>query len=150
MMFSGICAFFLYIFKYHFAVSFANESMCSKFSCEEQLLEKMIRQEIKVEMMQNNIKKTQETIANILEEEIKKTSAEVSQKLESIQSNVMEVVEREKEKNEEILKNAFEGLRSDFTNDMEEGKKMLIKLSENIEKPSVAFFAHNVVDLKLN
>ncbi|XP_060577747.1 collagen alpha-2(VIII) chain-like [Ruditapes philippinarum] len=33
---------------------------------------------------------------------------------------------------------------------MEKGKKMLTELSENLKKPSVAFFAHNVVDLKLD
>ncbi|XP_060590651.1 caprin-2-like [Ruditapes philippinarum] len=33
---------------------------------------------------------------------------------------------------------------------MEEGMKMLKELAENIKTPSVAFFAHNVVDLKLD
>jgi hypothetical protein len=34
----------------------------------------------------------------------------------------------------EILKKAFEGLRNDITNDMEEGKQMLIELSGKIKE----------------
>jgi ribosomal protein L22 len=76
--------------------------MCSKFAYDEQLLEKMIRQEIKVEMMQNDIKKTQEAVSITLEE-IKKTSEEVFKTLESLQNNATEVMKgiiRDKERNE--------------------------------------------------
>ncbi|XP_060554169.1 uncharacterized protein LOC132715199 [Ruditapes philippinarum] len=152
MLFSGSCAFFLLLLKYQFSVSLANEPMCSKFAYDEQLLEKMIRQEIKVEMMQNDIKKTQEAVSITLEE-IKKTSVEVSKTLESLQNNATEVIKgiiRDKEINEEILRKTFEEQRNNFTTDMEEGRKMLKELSENMKKPSVAFFAHNVVDRKLD
>ncbi|XP_060577745.1 uncharacterized protein LOC132734895 isoform X1 [Ruditapes philippinarum] len=152
MLFSGSCAFFLLLLKYQFSVSIASEPMCSKFAYDEQLLEKMIRQEIKVEMMQNDIKKTQEAVSITLEE-IKKTSVEVSKTLESLQNNATEVIKgiiRDKEKNEEILRKTFEEQRNNFTTDMEEGRKMLKELSENMKKPSVAFFAHNVPDLKLD
>ncbi|XP_060595821.1 uncharacterized protein LOC132749912 [Ruditapes philippinarum] len=152
MLISGSCAFFLLLLKYQFSVSIANEPMCSKFAYDEQLLEKMIRQEIKVETMQNDIKKTQETVSITLEE-IKKTSVEVFKTLESVQNNATEVMKgiiRDKERNEEILRKTFEELRNNFTTDMEEGRKVLIELAENIKKPSVGFFAHNVVDLKLD
>ncbi|XP_060564605.1 uncharacterized protein LOC132723829 isoform X1 [Ruditapes philippinarum] len=149
MLFSGNWMFLLLLLKYQLSLSLANEPMCSKFAYEEQLLEKMIRQEIKVETMQNDIKKTQEAVSNTLEE-IKKTGEEVSQTLKSLQNNFTEVLERitlEKEKNEEILRNTIDELRNYFTIDMDKGIKMFI---ETLKKPSVAFFAHNVVDLKLD
>jgi U3 small nucleolar ribonucleoprotein component len=102
MLFSGTWTLLLLLLNYKFGLSLANEPMCSKFAYDEQLLEKMIRQEIKVETMQNDIKKTQEAVSNTLEE-IKKTGEEVSQKLKSLQNNFTEVLERitlEKQKNE--------------------------------------------------
>ncbi|XP_060569098.1 uncharacterized protein LOC132727568 isoform X3 [Ruditapes philippinarum] len=152
MLFSGTSVFLLLLLNNCLSLPLANEPMCSKFAYDEQLLEKMIRQEIKVEMMQNDIKKTQEAVSITLEE-IKKTSVEVSKTLESVQNNATEVMKgiiRDKERNEEILRKTFEEQRNNFTTDMEEGRKMLKELSENIKKPSVAFFAHNVVDLKLD
>ncbi|XP_060560799.1 uncharacterized protein LOC132720638 isoform X2 [Ruditapes philippinarum] len=152
MLFSGSLVFLLLLLNYSLSLPLANEPMCSKFAYDEQLLEKMIRQEIKVETMQDDIKKTQETVSFTLEE-IKKTSVEVSKTLESLQNNATEVMKgiiRDKERNEEILKATFEEQRNNFTTDMEEGRKMLKELSENMKKPSIAFFAHNVVDLKLD
>ncbi|XP_060564614.1 uncharacterized protein LOC132723829 isoform X2 [Ruditapes philippinarum] len=136
MLYSGFCAFLLLLLKYQFRVSLANEPICSKFAYDEQLLEKMIRQEIKVETMHNDMKKTQDAVSITLEE-IKK----------SLQNNLTEMVEGIKEKNEEILRNTIDELRNYFTIDMDKGIKMFI---ETLKKPSVAFFAHNVVDLKLD
>ncbi|XP_060560791.1 uncharacterized protein LOC132720638 isoform X1 [Ruditapes philippinarum] len=152
MLFSGSLVFLLLLLNYSLSLPLANEPMCSKFAYDEQLLEKMIRQEIKVETMQDDIKKTQETVSFTLEE-IKKTSVEVSKTLESLQNNATEVMKgiiRDKERNEEILRATFEEQRNNFTTDMEEGRKMLKEFAETIKKPSVAFFAHNVVDLKLD
>jgi ribosomal protein L22 len=102
MLFSGSLVFPLLLLNYSLSLPLANEPMCSKFAYDEQLLEKMIRQEIKVETMQDDIKKTQETVSFTLEE-IKKTSVEVSKTLESLQNNATEVMKgiiRDKERNE--------------------------------------------------
>jgi hypothetical protein len=49
MLFSGTSVFLLLLLNNSLSLSLANEPMCSKFAYDEQLLEKMIRQEIKVE-----------------------------------------------------------------------------------------------------
>ncbi|XP_060569097.1 uncharacterized protein LOC132727568 isoform X2 [Ruditapes philippinarum] len=152
MLFSVTSVFLLLLLNNSLSLPLGNEPMCSKFAYDEQLLEKMIRQEIKVESMQKDIKKTQENVSFTLEE-VKKTSVEVSKTLESLQNNATEVMKgiiRDKERNEEILRKTFAEQRNNFTTDMEEGKKMLKELSENAKRPSVGFFAHNVVDLKLD
>jgi hypothetical protein len=53
----------------------AREHVCSKFAYEEQLLEKMIRTEIKVETLVNEIKKTEDKVIRTLDD-IKQTVAD--------------------------------------------------------------------------
>jgi hypothetical protein len=79
--------FLLLLLNYQLSLSLANEPMCSKFAYEEQLLEKMIRQEIKLEMIQNDIKKTQEAVSNTLDE-MKRTSEEIARDKERNEGNV--------------------------------------------------------------
>jgi hypothetical protein len=67
--------------------SIATEPVCSKFSYEEKLLEKMIRTEIKVETMQNEIKKTEEAVLNTLVE-IKKTALDIQDKFEGFSNDL--------------------------------------------------------------
>ena len=50
-----------------FIISEATEPLCSKFHYEEQLLEKMIRTEIKVETMHQENKKTEDKVTTTLE-----------------------------------------------------------------------------------
>jgi hypothetical protein len=67
MFFSGTSVFFLLLLNNCLSLPLANEPISSKFAYDEQLLEKMIRQEIKVETMQNDITKMQETVSFTLE-----------------------------------------------------------------------------------
>ncbi|XP_053372691.1 uncharacterized protein LOC128546317 [Mercenaria mercenaria] len=140
MLLSGIYTFALLFQIHSYKVSLATEPMCSKFSCQEQLLEKMIRTEIKIESIENEIKKTQNTVLDTLSE-VKKTV-----------DNIMEEMEgktKDMEQREEFFRNAFEGLRTNFTNDMENQKNSLNEFRENMKKPSVAFYANHVTDLAL-
>jgi hypothetical protein len=75
------------IFLFEPRVSMTTEPVCSKFSYEEKLLEKMIRTEIKVETMQNEIKNTEENVLNTLLD-IEKTAAENQNKFEDFRNNL--------------------------------------------------------------
>jgi hypothetical protein len=87
-MFSSVFfACFAIFILYATQVSMASEPVCSKFSYEEKILEKMIRTEIKVETMQNEIKKTEETVLNTLVD-IEKTAAENQNKFEDFRNNL--------------------------------------------------------------
>jgi hypothetical protein len=77
------------IHVYNFQFVLAKEPICSKFAYEEQLLEKMIRTEIKVETMANEIKATQETVVDTLGV-IKKTVQEFTDKFDSLKINITE------------------------------------------------------------
>jgi hypothetical protein len=91
-MFSSVFFAFCAIFVlYATQVSMASEPVCSKFSYEEKLLEKMIRTEIKVETMQNEIKKTEETVLNT-RVDIQKIAAENQNKFEDLRNNLTEEI----------------------------------------------------------
>jgi hypothetical protein len=57
MRFTLLFVFVIVVGIYSYILCEAGEPVCSKFVYEEQLLEKMIRTEIKVETMVNEIKK---------------------------------------------------------------------------------------------
>ncbi|XP_045185277.2 cerebellin-3-like [Mercenaria mercenaria] len=123
MLFSAVFALVFLFEIYVFSVSFAKEPMCSKFAYEEQLLEKMVRTEIRVETIDNEIKKTQETVLNTLND-IKKTVADMTDRFEDLRNNITEVMEHK-------------------IRDIEE-------IEEKMTRSSVAFFAHHVPDLSLD
>ncbi|XP_053408382.1 complement C1q and tumor necrosis factor-related protein 9A-like [Mercenaria mercenaria] len=123
MLFSANFALVFLFQIYVFNVSFAKEPMCSKFAYEEQLLEKMIRTEIRVETIDIEIKKTQETVLNTLND-IKKTVADMTDRFEDLRNNITEVMEQK-------------------IRDIEE-------IEEKMTRPSVAFFAHHVSDVSLH
>ena len=82
--------FFVFLAIFQISVSrgsMAAEPVCSKFSYEEKLLEKMIRTEIRVETMQNEIKKTEENVLNTLLE-IKKTASDIYDRFEDFKNNM--------------------------------------------------------------
>ena len=68
-------------------VSMAKEPVCSKFAYEEELLEKMIRTEIKVEMMVNEIKTTQDNVLSTLGD-MKTTVADFANKFAVLRENI--------------------------------------------------------------
>jgi hypothetical protein len=87
-MFSSVFfAFSAILFLFEPCVSMATEPVCSKFSYEEKLLEKMIRTEIKVEIMQNEIKKTEENVLHTLVN-MEKTATENQNKFEDLRNNI--------------------------------------------------------------
>jgi hypothetical protein len=65
----------------------AREPVCSKFAYEEQLLEKMIRTEIKVETMVNEIKKTEDKVISTLGD-IKQTVADFTDMFADMRGNI--------------------------------------------------------------
>ncbi|XP_053375911.1 complement C1q and tumor necrosis factor-related protein 9A-like isoform X2 [Mercenaria mercenaria] len=133
-------------------VSLATEPVCSKFDYEEKLLEKMIRTEIKVEAIESEIVKTQDSVLKTLNE-IKKKVADINDKFEDLRNNITEEMiakTKDLEKKEELFKNSFEELRTKFTNDMENQRNALTVAKEEMAKPSVAFYAHHVTDLVLD
>ena len=77
-------SFFIFVGIYTFHFSKAKEPVCSKFSYEEQLLEKMIRTEIKVEMMVNEIKTTQDNVLSTLGD----IKLELSDRFVSLKANI--------------------------------------------------------------
>ncbi|XP_053376526.1 heavy metal-binding protein HIP-like [Mercenaria mercenaria] len=173
MLHSAINAFVLLFLINRINVSLATEPVCSKFDYEEKLLEKMIRQEIKVETMESEIVKTQDSVLNTLNE-IKKKVADINDRFEDLRNNITEEMiakTKDLEKKEELFKNLFEELRTNFTsdtdrqeffknlfdelrtnftNDIENQRNALTDLKEEIASPSVAFYAHHVTDLVLD
>jgi hypothetical protein len=87
MLFSRFYTFVVLFQIYNFQFVLAKEPVCSKFAYEEQLLEKMIRTEIKVENMANEIKTTQEAVMDTLGV-IKKTVQEFTDMFESLKNNI--------------------------------------------------------------
>jgi gas vesicle protein len=65
----------------------AKEPVCSKFAYEEQLLEKMIRTEIKVETMVNEIKKTEDNVTSTLGN-IKRAVSDFTDMFADMQENI--------------------------------------------------------------
>ncbi|XP_060607444.1 uncharacterized protein LOC132759652 [Ruditapes philippinarum] len=157
----------------------AREPVCSKFAYEEQLLEKMIRTEIKVETMVNEIKKTEENVISTLGD-IKQT---VTDMFADIKGNITdEMLKRsdEIERREGSFKHLFEQTRTNLTSDMEAEREELTQLQESfkklieetrtnltsdmkakreeellqlqgkLERPPIAFHAHHVEDLVLD
>ncbi|XP_053375907.1 complement C1q and tumor necrosis factor-related protein 9A-like isoform X3 [Mercenaria mercenaria] len=152
MLHSAINAFVLLFLINRVNVSLATEPVCSKFDYEEKLLEKVIRQEIKVETMRREIVKTQDSVLNTLNE-IKKKVGDINDRFEDLRNNITEEMiakTKDIEKKEEFFKNLFDELRTNFTNDIENQRSALTDLKEEIARPSVAFYAHHVTDLALD
>ncbi|XP_053375909.1 complement C1q-like protein 3 isoform X2 [Mercenaria mercenaria] len=123
MLHSAINAFVLLFLMDRVNVSLTTEPVCSKFDYEEKLLEKMIRTEVKVEAIESEIVKTQDSVLNTLNE---------------IKKKVVDINDR------------FEDLRNNITEEMIAKTKDLEKNEEEIARPSVAFYAHHVTDLALD
>ncbi|XP_045206990.2 uncharacterized protein LOC123559256 [Mercenaria mercenaria] len=122
----------------------ANEPVCSRFDYEEKLLEKMVRSEIKVEQMVEEMKKTKESVATI--------ATDIKQRVENVESNsirlqglINETLTRfgediSEEKNK--LTALFNEALTRFTEDIAEEKNKLTALAEKMTPvPVVAFHA---------
>ncbi|XP_060589336.1 uncharacterized protein LOC132744594 [Ruditapes philippinarum] len=148
MLFSRFYTFVVLFQIYNFQFVLAKEPVCSKFAYEEQLLEKMIRTEIKVETMANEIKATQETVMDTLGV-IKKTVQEFTDKFESLQINITErMLEETKkiEKKTKFFEKLYEASRVNLTQEIESQRNSVVKLQEKYERP-VIFYAHHVTDV---
>ncbi|XP_053408384.1 uncharacterized protein LOC123559718 isoform X2 [Mercenaria mercenaria] len=144
MLFSTVYACVLWVLIYSFNISSAKEKVCSKFAYEEQTLEKMIRTEIKVENIESEIKKTQDSVLNTLKE-IQMTVAHITDRFEDLRNNFTEEMEQKTqdiEKREDFFKNTFEELRANFTNDMENERNSLSELKD--------FFKNTFEELRTN
>ncbi|XP_053408383.1 uncharacterized protein LOC123559718 isoform X1 [Mercenaria mercenaria] len=144
MLFSTVYACVLWVLIYSFNISSAKEKVCSKFAYEEQTLEKMIRTEIKVENIESEIKKTQDSVLNTLKE-IQMTVAHITDRFEDLRNNFTEEMEQKTqdiEKREDFFKNTFDELRTNFTNDMENERNSLSELKD--------FFKNTFEELRAN
>ncbi|XP_060601877.1 caprin-2-like [Ruditapes philippinarum] len=104
------------------SLSFAAEPRCSRFHYEEQLLEKMIRMEVKVEEIEKRITKTNQNVINVLEE-LK--------------------IERTKMKNDNIE------LQTNYAKEMEERMNDITDLKAMFFTDTIAFKAGGPTDLSL-
>ncbi|XP_060577062.1 uncharacterized protein LOC132734354 [Ruditapes philippinarum] len=129
MRFSLLFVFVIVVGIYSYNFSEAKEPVCSKFAYEEQLLEKMIRTEIKVETMVNEIKKTEDNVISTLGF-IKRAVADFTDMFADMRGNITdEMIKRgdEIKRREESFKTLFEETRENLTNDIEAEKEKLIK-----------------------
>ncbi|XP_060582857.1 uncharacterized protein LOC132739210 [Ruditapes philippinarum] len=153
MRFSLLFVFVIVVGIYSYNFSEAREPVCSKFAYEEQLLEKMIRTEIKVETMVNEIKKTEDNIISTLGD-IKQTVADFTDMFADMRGNITdEMLKREEEikGREESFKTLFEETITNLTSlGNEAEKEKLIQLQGKLEQPPVAFYAHHLKDMLLD
>jgi hypothetical protein len=109
MRFSLLFVFVIVVGIYSYILCEAREPVCSKFAYEEQLLEKMIRTEIKVETMVNEIKKTEDNVISTLGD-IKQTVADLTDMFVVMRGNLTdEMLNRgdEMKMREGIIKQLF-------------------------------------------
>ncbi|XP_060601240.1 complement C1q and tumor necrosis factor-related protein 9A-like [Ruditapes philippinarum] len=152
MRFSLLFVFVIVVGIYSYILCEAREPVCSKFAYEEQLLEKMIRTEIKVETMVNEIKKTEDNVISTLGN-IKQTVADFTDMFADMRGNITnEMLKRgdEIKRREESFKTLFEETRKNLTSGNEAEKEKLIQLQGNLEQPAIAFYAHYLNDLLLD
>ncbi|XP_060582860.1 uncharacterized protein LOC132739214 [Ruditapes philippinarum] len=181
MRFSLLFVFVIVVGTYCYNFSEAREPVCSKFAYEEQLLEKMIRTEIKVETMVNENKKTEDNVirtlsdikqavadftdmfadmrGNISDEmlkrndEIDRREGSLKKLFEETRTNLtsdMEAKREELTQQQESFKKLFEETRTNLTSDMEAKREELTQLQGKLERPPIAFHAHQVKDLVLD
>ncbi|XP_060601248.1 complement C1q and tumor necrosis factor-related protein 9A-like isoform X3 [Ruditapes philippinarum] len=145
MRFSLLFAFVIVVGIYSYNFSEASEPVCSKFAYEEQLLEKMIRTEIKVETMVNEINKTEENVISTLGD-IKQTVADLTGNI------TYEMLQKSDEikRREGSFKNLFDETSKNLTSDMEAKREELTQLQEKLERPPIAFHAHYLTDFVLD
>ncbi|XP_060572182.1 uncharacterized protein LOC132730312 [Ruditapes philippinarum] len=152
MLFSRFYTFVVLFQIYNFQFVLAKEPVCSKFAYEEQLLEKMIRTEIKVETMANEIKTTQETVMDTLGV-IKKTVQEFTDMFESLKNNITgRMLENTQiiEKKMKFFEKLYEATRMNLTQEIEKQGNSVVEMQGKLERPSVAFNAHHVADVNLD
>ncbi|XP_060595295.1 uncharacterized protein LOC132749515 isoform X1 [Ruditapes philippinarum] len=152
MGFSLLFSFAIVIGIYSYNFSEAREPVCSKFAYEEQLLEKMIRTEIKVETMVNDIKKTEDNVISTLGD-IKRAVSDFTDMFADMKENITdEMLKRgdEIKRREESFKKLFEETRTNLTSDMEAKREELTQLQGKLERLPIAFHAHHVADLLLD
>jgi uncharacterized protein YicC (UPF0701 family) len=92
-------AYVVFFCHQHVAVA-RNEPACSKFDYEEKLLEKMIRMEIKMEQMVNEIKKTKDDVL-ALTNDVTRTVKNAEQNSHEFYSNINETINKFAEKFEQ-------------------------------------------------
>ncbi|XP_060578799.1 uncharacterized protein LOC132735815 [Ruditapes philippinarum] len=121
MRFSLSFVFVIVVGIYSYNLSEAREPVCSKFAYEEQLLEKMIRTEIKLETMVNEIKKTEDNVISTTGD-IKRAVSDFTDMFADMKENITdEMLKRDDEikRREESFKKLFEETRTNLTSDME-------------------------------
>ncbi|XP_060561182.1 complement C1q tumor necrosis factor-related protein 5-like [Ruditapes philippinarum] len=112
----------------------------------------MIRTEIKVETMVNEIKKTEDNVISTLGD-IKRAVADFTDMFADMRGNITdEMLKRgdEIKRREESFKTLFEETRNNITRGTDSQKEELIQLQGKLEKPPIAFYAHHVKDLVLD
>ncbi|XP_060573323.1 uncharacterized protein LOC132731206 [Ruditapes philippinarum] len=152
MGFSLLFSFVIVVGIYSYNFSEAREPVCSKFAYEEQLLEKMIRTEIKVETMVNEIKKTEDNVISTLGD-IKQTVSDFTDMFADLRGNITdEMLKRNDEidRRGESFKKLFEETRTNLMSDMEAKREELTQLQGKLERLPIAFHAHHVADLLLD
>ncbi|XP_060603914.1 uncharacterized protein LOC132756792 isoform X3 [Ruditapes philippinarum] len=152
MRFSLLFSFVIVVGLCSYKFSEAREPVCSKFAYEEQLLEKMIRTEIKVETMVNEFKKTEDNVISTLGD-IKQTVADFTDMFADMRGNITdEMLKRgdEIKRREESFKTSIEETRKNLTSDIEAEKEKLFQLQGKLEQPPIAFYAHHLKDLLLD
>ncbi|XP_060607443.1 caprin-2-like [Ruditapes philippinarum] len=109
----------------------------------------MIRTEIKVETMVNEIKKTEDNIISTLGY-IKQTVADFTDMFADMRGNITDEMLKRVEEikgREESFKTLFEETRKNLTSGNEAEKEKLIQLQGKLEQPPIAFYAHHLKDL---
>ncbi|XP_060598343.1 complement C1q tumor necrosis factor-related protein 5-like [Ruditapes philippinarum] len=109
----------------------------------------MIRTEIKVETMVNEIKKTEDNVISTLGD-IKRAVADFTDMFADMRGNITdEMLKRgdEIKRREKSLKKRFEETRNNLTSEIDAKKEDFIQIQGKLEQPPIAFYAHHVKDL---
>ncbi|XP_060596404.1 uncharacterized protein LOC132750436 [Ruditapes philippinarum] len=112
----------------------------------------MIRTEIKVETMVNEVKKTEDNVIRTLSD-ITRAVSDFTNMFADMKENITdEMLKRsdEIERREGSFKKLFEETRTNLTSDMEAKREELTQLQGKLERPPIAFHAHHVEDLVLD
>ncbi|XP_060554323.1 adiponectin-like [Ruditapes philippinarum] len=117
---SFLLAYFVFFCHQYFAVA-RNEPACSKFDYDEKLLEKMIRMEVKMEQMVNEILKTKDGVLK-LTNDVTRRVKNAEQNSHEFYSNINETINK-------------------FADKFEQEKAKINALSEKAHIPKIAFNA---------
>ncbi|XP_060563831.1 heavy metal-binding protein HIP-like [Ruditapes philippinarum] len=127
---------FIVILLLHSSMTSVAEPTCSKFHYEEQTLEKMIRQEIKVENMNSDMRLTEQRVLDALEKLKTERSAYIKDLMK-------------KEGDIEVLKTKMDEELKRIDEKMDNFSKEVQKIQELVLTPIIAFKANKANDISL-